>query len=245
MKTCIISGQVLPEAQTMPASALRPTLLEFIQKSHPELTHDDYVSVDELNDFRAKYVEASLEEEVGELSQLEREVIDSLREHEILSESPDEEEALLNRTFGERVADLIASFGGSWKFILTFCGFLVLWIIINSVWAKGNGPDPYPFILLNLILSCIAALQAPVIMMSQKRQETRDRHHAEADYQINLKAELEIRHLHEKLDHLLRQHSERFLEIQQIQVELLRQIVRNQPLAGAGSPASVQQANEP
>ena len=229
MKTCVITNTPLPETETMPADALRPSLLQFIQKRHPQVTDEDYIGIDALNDERAAYVEDALTDEVGKISILEREVIESLREHEILSESPEEDEALLQRTFGERVADMIAQFGGSWRFILMFCGFLVLWIIANSVlWYQSAAPDPYPFILLNLILSCIAALQAPVIMMSQKRQETRDRHHALADYQINLKAELEIRHLHEKLDHLLRQHSERFLEIQEIQVQLLRQIVRTQ-----------------
>jgi uncharacterized membrane protein len=226
---------MLSESDSMPTSALRPSLLQFIQKMHPQVTDQDYVGIDALNDLRAKYVEDSLEEEVGQLSRLEREVIQSLREHEILSESPDDDEALLHRTFGERLADGIASFGGSWKFILMFLGLLFVWILINvaMVMHYGKAPDEYPFILLNLILSCLAALQAPVIMMSQKRQESRDRHHAQADYQINLKAELEIRHLHEKLDHLLRQHSERFLEIQQIQVELLRQIVRHQQGAAA------------
>jgi uncharacterized membrane protein len=224
----------------MPTAALRPSLLTFIQKLHPQVTAEDYISTDALNDMRADYVEAALEEEGGKLSQLEREVIESLREHEILSASPDEDEALLHRTFGERVADGIATFGGSWKFILMFLAFLAVWILLNMLifWHYGKAPDEYPFILLNLVLSCVAALQAPVIMMSQKRQEKRDRHHAQADYQINLKAELEIRHLHEKLDHLLRQHSERFLEIQQIQVELLRQIVRHQqgPAASATLP---------
>ncbi len=229
MNTCAITKIELPEEDTMPADALRPSLLKFIQKRHPHITEDDYIGIEALNDERAAYVEDSLSEGVGQISALEREVIESLREHEILSESPEEDEALLHRTFGERVSDIIAQFGGSWKFILSFCGFLVLWILANILlWRGSAAPDPYPFILLNLLLSCLAALQAPVIMMSQKRQEARDRQHARADYQINLKAELEIRHLHEKLDHLLRQHSERFLEIQEIQVHLLRQIVRTQ-----------------
>lgn len=223
----------------MPTSALRPSLLSFIQKLHPQVTEEDYLSIESLNDLRAEYVEDALEVERGQLTRLELEVIESLRQHEILSESPDEDEALLHRTLGERWADAIASFGGSWKFILSFLGFLLLWVTVMTI-CQWNGVnlDSYPFIFLNLLLSCIAALQAPVIMMSQKRQETRDRHHAQADYQINLKAELEIRHLHEKLDHLLRQHSERFLEIQQIQVELLRQLVRHQqgPAASANVP---------
>ena len=187
MNTCAITKIELPEEDTMPADALRPSLLKFIQKRHPHITEDDYIGIEALNDERAAYVEDSLSEGVGQISALEREVIESLREHEILSESPEEDEALLHRTFGERVSDIIAQFGGSWKFILSFCGFLVLWILANILlWRGSAAPDPYPFILLNLLLSCLAALQAPVIMMSQKRQEARDRQHARADYQINL-----------------------------------------------------------
>src|SRR5204863_9662655 len=126
-------------------------------------------------------------------------------------------------TPGDRLADGIAAFGGSWAFILSFLGFLVLWIFANLWFLASRAFDPYPFILLNLILSCIAAMQAPVIMMSQNRQETRDRQRAENDYKINLKAELEIRHLHEKVDYLLHQFATRLMEVQQIQLDLMRE----------------------
>lgn len=111
-------------------------------------------------------------------------------------------------TFGDRMADKIASFGGSWTFILSFMGFLLVWISFNIYWLSNKGFDPYPFILLNLILSCIAALQAPVIMMSQNRQEEKDRERAKEDLNINQKAEQEIRSLHKKLDLLIKQHEE-------------------------------------
>lgn len=111
-------------------------------------------------------------------------------------------------SFGDRMADKIASFGGSWTFILSFMGFLLIWISFNIYWLSNKGFDPYPFILLNLILSCIAALQAPVIMMSQNRQEEKDRERAKEDLRINQKAEEEIRSLHKKLDLLIKQHEE-------------------------------------
>lgn len=111
-------------------------------------------------------------------------------------------------SFGDRMADKIASFGGSWTFILSFMSFLFIWISFNIYWLSNKGFDPYPFILLNLILSCIAALQAPVIMMSQNRQEEKDRERAKEDLKINQKAEEEIRSLHEKLDLLILQHAE-------------------------------------
>lgn len=225
MKTCAITGKNLEDDEVVHCSALRPTLLDFIQLKHPGLKDTDCIDANLLPALRASYVETALEDEMGELSELEREVIHSLEQHEILSANPDEEDDKTPRTFGERLSDRIASFGGSWKFILSFMGFLFLWIAANTLlWRGTASPDPYPYIFLNLLLSCVAALQAPLIMMSQKRQETRDRHHAELDYQINLKAELEIRHLHEKMDHLLHHHSTRLMEIQQIQTDLLRQL---------------------
>jgi uncharacterized membrane protein len=148
-----------------------------------------------------------------------------LRQHEILS-SDIGKQFEKKLTFGERLSDRIASFGGSWRFIILFGAVLLLWIALNAVFLVNRGFDPYPFILLNLILSCLAAIQAPIIMMSQNRAEARDRLRAENDYKINLKAELEIRHLHEKIDHLLRRQYNRLFEIQQIQIELLEELGR-------------------
>jgi uncharacterized membrane protein len=107
------------------------------------------------------------------------------------------------RTFGERLSDNLASFGGSWVFIISFFSILVSWIALNSLLLLTQPFDPFPFILLNLVLSCLAAIQAPIIMMSQNRQEARDRARAEHDYAINLKAEAEVRALHAKVDSLL------------------------------------------
>jgi len=126
------------------------------------------------------------------------------------------------RTLGERLSDHLASFGGSWTFIIFFFVVLVAWMAFNVVLVEQERFDPYPFILLNLVLSCLAALQAPIIMMSQKRQEAKDRLRSENDYRVNLKAELEIRHLHEKIDHILTGQWERLAEIQQIQLELMQ-----------------------
>jgi uncharacterized membrane protein len=148
---------------------------------------------------------------------------ESLRQHEIVS-SDIEKQFEKELTFGERLSDRIAEFGGSWRFLITFFSVLFGWIAINGILLMTRAWDPYPFILLNLILSCLAAVQAPVIMMSQNRAEARDRLRAENDYKINLKAELEIRHLHEKIDHLLRKQYNRLFEIQQIQIELLEEI---------------------
>ena len=207
----------------MVAELIRPSLLEFIKKRIPGLDSKGFICLDDLGEFRKNYVKEVLEEEIGELSALDQEVVESLQQHEILSNDLSKQfERKL--TFGERLSDHIAEFGGSWKFLITFGAVLVIWIAINGVLLVTQAFDPYPFILLNLILSCLAAVQAPVIMMSQNRAEARDRLRAENDYKVNLKAELEIRHLHEKIDHLLRRQYNRLFEIQQIQIELLEEI---------------------
>lgn len=180
-----------------------------------------------VNAARLEYVRALLEKQVGDLTKLDEEVVESLHKQQVLSERPlSEDEEVQYLTMGQRLADKIADFGGSWTFILTFCGFLMLWIVLNAGLWLARPFDPYPFILLNLMLSFLASLQAPVIMMSQNRVEARDRQRAEGDYKVNLKAELEIRHLHEKMDYLLHQHSTRLMEVQQIQIELLRELAR-------------------
>src|SRR5881409_918993 len=228
----------------MVAELIRPSLLEFIKKEKPDLDSKGFLCFDDLGDFRKDYVKEVLQDEIGELSALDQEVIESLEQHEILS-SDIEKQFEKKLTFGERLSDHIASFGGSWRFIILFGTVLFGWIILNAIFLLNHGFDPYPFILLNLILSCLAAIQAPIIMMSQNRSEARDRLRAENDYKVNLKAELEIRHLHEKIDHLLRRQYNRLFEIQQIQIELLEEISqrkrgapREQPRQAAVSPES-------
>jgi len=191
-----------------------------------DLDSKAFICFEDLGNFRKDYVKEVLEDEIGELSALDNEVIQSLEQHEILSAdiSKQFEKKL---TFGERLSDHIAEFGGSWKFLITFGAVLIGWIALNALVLFNRGFDPFPFILLNLILSCLAAVQAPIIMMSQNRAEARDRLRAENDYKVNLKAELEIRHLHEKIDHLLRRQYNRLFEIQQIQIELLQEISRH------------------
>jgi uncharacterized membrane protein len=222
---CQICKKPQSPHEGMLAELIRPSLLEFIKKRMPDWNGEGFVCLEDLGEFRKNYVKEVLEEEIGELSTLDHEVIESLQQHEILSDdiSKQFEKKL---TFGERLSDHIASFGGSWRFIILFGVVLVVWIILNAAFLMSRAFDPFPFILLNLILSCLAAIQAPIIMMSQNRAEARDRLRSENDYKINLKAELEIRHLHEKIDHLLQRQYNRLFEIQQIQIELLEEIGR-------------------
>jgi uncharacterized membrane protein len=220
---CQICGKPRSRAELVPAALIRTPLVERIRSAYPSWSQDGFICRDDLSRFRAQYVQSLLEDERGELSSLEHSVIESLARHETLAENVDAQ-FQKKRSLGERLADRIADFGGSWTFISLFGGFILIWIAINSVLLIARPFDPYPFILLNLMLSCLAAAQAPIIMMSQNRQEARDRLRSENDYRVNLKAELEIRHLHEKLDHLLQHQWERLIEIQQIQIELMNEL---------------------
>jgi uncharacterized membrane protein len=220
---CQICGKTTKNSSLMPANFVRPVIVALIKKANHGWDDEGYICTDDLNRYRHEYLRTILEQEKGELSALEKGVIQSLNEHEILSLHIDEEyDSKL--TFGEHLSDRIATFGGSWKFLITFGCILFIWILLNSIFLFFKPFDPYPFILLNLILSCLAAVQAPIIMMSQNRQEVKDRLRGAHDYQINLKAELEIRHLHQKIDHLLSRQWERLIEIQELQLELIEEI---------------------
>jgi len=232
---CAVCGKTFPDDELVPAEAIRPRLSRVIRHAHPAWNDTDAICLSDLNRLRMEYVRQVLEAEVGELSVLEEDVVRSLKEHEVVASNV-EKEFETRRSLGERLADLMAAFGGSWTFIGFFALVLAVWILWNTLGAT-RPPDPYPFILLNLLLSCLAALQAPVIMMSQKRQEARDRLRSQSDYKVNLKAELEIRHLHEKLDHLLRKQSQRLFEIQQIQLDLMRDLASALPRRNHSPPS--------
>jgi uncharacterized membrane protein len=220
---CQICGLKKKASEMIPAELIYQPLENSIKKAHPEWSRGGYICVSDLNHFRAEYVKGFLEKEKGELTELEERVMKSLEEQELLSKNINIEfEQKL--TYGERLSDSLTEFGGSWRFILIFAIILVLWIAMNSAVLLIKPFDPYPFIFLNLVLSCLAALQAPIIIMSQKRLEAKDRLRSEHDYIINLKAELEIRHLHEKVDHLLLNQWQRLLEIQKMQMELLEEL---------------------
>ncbi len=226
MKTFLseLSGKEFPISQRVSGKSLRISTLNLIQSEHPGFTAEQYIAVSELNYYREKYLANLLKDQIGELTQLERSVLASIANRETLSDKIDEKDAKL--TFGQNLADKVASFGGSWTFIILFGVFILIWISLNVFWLINRGFDPYPFILLNLLLSCLAALQAPVIMMSQNRQEDKDREREKNDYMINLKSELEVRVLNEKIDHLMLHQQQELLEIQKVQVEMMNDIFK-------------------
>jgi uncharacterized membrane protein len=220
-----LTGTVFPMADRVPGKLVRKSVMEFIHQDYPQFNESGFLSVSELNLYREKYFTEFLQHEVGELTDLENKVISSLMQESTLTDKLDGDEDQ-KLTTGQKVADKVATFGGSWRFIILFGLFLFIWICINIFWFMNQGFDPYPFILLNLILSCLAAIQAPVIMMSQNRQEEKDRERAKKDYMINLKAEVEIRVLHEKLDLLIMHQKQELIEIQQAQIDLMNDILR-------------------
>ena len=220
-----ISKIEIPKGEDVKGQDIREGVFNLIKTDFPEFAKDNYISLAELNQYRRLYLTSLVIQEKGELAIIDKDVMDAIKTNSILSENiQDEIEAEI--TFGQRIADRVASFGGSWTFIITFFSFLIIWMTIN-IWFLATNPfDPYPFILLNLILSCLAAIQAPIIMMSQNRQEQKDRQRGEHDYKINLKAELEIKLLSEKIDHLLVHQNKRLLEIQEVQIDYLEDLMK-------------------
>lgn len=181
---CDVSGEHVAIEAAVPGNQLHPRLLAEIKADFPAFQPESYISLNRL----ITYINRAVDR------------VQLVPKGQLLMSPPDVD---ANLTLGQRLADHIADFGGSWTFILLFLGIIVVWICLN-IWLFANrGFDPYPFILLNLVLSCLAALQAPVIMMSQNRQEERDRDRAKQDYEVNLKAESEIRLLQQKVDLLL------------------------------------------
>jgi uncharacterized membrane protein len=218
--TCAITGTHHPLRELVNIDTIRPAITNRIRSDHPDIPSGALISEEEIRRYRAEYLQDLLKAESGELTEIDRQVAQSLIKQEMLSENIEADYAG-QRTLGERLSDLLAQFGGSWTFLIFFAVFLAIWMTWNT--RAGTDFDPYPFILLNLVLSTLAAIQAPIIMMSQRRQEEKDRLRSLNDYKVNLKAELEIRHLHEKIDHLINNQWRRLAEIQQLQLETIEE----------------------
>ncbi len=226
IEPCAVCGTMYQRSALIAGGAVRPAIAELIAADQPAFTTESFICSACNARYRSEYVRDLLREERGELSSLDEQVIAALRDQEMLAANVNTEfhERL---TVGQHVADRVAMFGGSWRFIGLFGAVIGVWMLLNIGLLLARPFDPYPFILLNLVLSTLAALQAPVIMMSQNRQSSKDRLQAEHDYRVNLKAELEIRLLHTKLDQLLTHQWQRLIEIQQVQMDLMEELGRN------------------
>jgi uncharacterized membrane protein len=224
MLSCITKKEI-KKGEAVNARDIREGIYKLIKSDYPDFDQDCSITLDELNHFRRLYLSSIIEQEKGEMDVIDKDVMNALKNNSILSENI-EDEIVGRLTVGQKMADKIASFGGSWTFIIAFFSFILFWIGVN-IWVLTVKPfDPFPFILLNLILSCLASIQAPIIMMSQNRQEQKDRQRAEHDYKINLKAELEIKLLSEKIDHMIVNQNKNLLEIQEIQTDYLEDLMK-------------------
>jgi uncharacterized membrane protein len=222
-KKCDVCKKLFSESELISGHGIDHGIEKIIQKDFPEW--DDYKQIckNDFHIYQAKYISSIIDEETGRVKELNDAVLHSITDNETIAENVNQS-IKEKMKMGDAISDKVASFGGSWKFIIFFFVVLFSWIIINSIVLLQKPFDPYPFILMNLILSCIAAIQAPIIMMSQNRQEKKDRLRSENDYKVNLKSEIEIRTLHEKVDHLLLDQWSRMMKIQEMQIEMLEEI---------------------
>ncbi|WP_432797620.1 DUF1003 domain-containing protein [Poriferisphaera sp. WC338] len=222
--SCPITKEATPEADRVPLHAITPPVLKLILKDHPECEECKWVSRHMLAHYRNQLIHHIMADERGQMTELEQHVAQSIKENKMLTVNVNED--FTDRSsLGARIADMVAKFGGSWAFVIAFTSFIALWIVVNVFFLVNvEGFDPYPFILLNLALSCIAALQAPIIMMSQNRQNEKDRMHSEHEYKINLKAEFEIQNLTHKMDLMLEKHWSHMLELQEMQINMLNEL---------------------
>jgi len=231
METIICNEKVTKKIKQDPsfvsAHLLRESIFSLIQKDYPDFNRNCYIEKNEVAKYRALHLESLIIKENNRYGIPDKHVIESVLNKEIISENI--EDGLNEKlTTGQKIADKVARFGGSWTFIISFGVFLFLWMAVN-VWVLAAHPfDPYPFILLNLFLSTLAAIQAPIIMMSQNRQEEKDRKRGENDYKVNLKAELEIKLLHDKIDHLISYQNKKLLEILEMNSDYLEEIVNRE-----------------
>lgn len=220
--TCQVCQKCLSNDLLINARFMRSSLQDSALKFFENFNLDGFICLEDLRSLR----DYRIKETVGKLNQvntiIKDKIIDSINNEKIITENVDQEfkEGL---SFGEKASDAVARFGGSWLFIGLFSLMISIWILFNG--SHNKAFDPFPFIFLNLFLSCIAAFQAPIIMMSQNRQSEKDRLRDIADYQVNLKAELEIQELHHKLDQFYKEEWNKLIEIQKLQLEVSEDII--------------------
>ena len=222
---CRICGLQKEKSELVPADRIPASIVDSITREYQAWLPEGYICQTDLNRFRIQYVRDVVEHEKNGYASLERTIDNDMRVEDHLPKN-DNVEYEKSMTFGEHLSDTLAGFAGSWTFLLVFAGLLFLWVLLNSYILILRPFDPYPFILLNLVLSIIAATQAPVIIMSQNRQEVRDRLHAERDFQVSIHTDTEIHRLHKKMDYLMTDQGQKLLEIQNIQLELIEELVR-------------------
>ncbi len=216
-ENCQICGKAFDGEHLVHQKSLKTELAQFIGKDKMVLCRSC------LNHQKIDFALARLEKERGALSDLEKEIAKKAAAHTSISKRLDKQFEK-STTSSQKLADQFAAAIGSWRFILVFIGLLVVWVLLNAVLWLNQGFDPYPFTLLNVILSCVAALQAPIILMAQNRIAIKENIRAQHDYEIDLKSEMELASLHEKIDHLLNTQWQLMIDLQKVQLDILRDI---------------------
>lgn len=221
--TCLVDHQPIAVESSLQLAELDANLRNRIKRDYPQVKVTDYICGHHLLKYRLDRVDAMINADLKQTQKINHKLTRALQSDDY--DVVDVNEILKNSlTFGQRVSDDVARFGGSWGFIFVFMFVLLGWMIVNGLHLFGVNFDNYPFILLNLVLSCVAAIQAPIIMMSQNRSADRDRMMAENDYHVNLKSEHELRLLHAKVDHLAQNQLPHTMEIERFQLEILGEI---------------------
>ncbi|CAJ1228868.1 DUF1003 domain-containing protein [Levilactobacillus zymae] len=221
--TCLVDHQPIAVESSLQLAELDANLRNRIKRDYPQAKVTDYICGHHLLKYRLDRVDAMINADLKQTQKINHKLTRALQSDDY--DVVDVNEILKNSlTFGQRVSDDVARFGGSWGFIFVFMFVLLGWMIVNGLHLFGVNFDNYPFILLNLVLSCVAAIQAPIIMMSQNRSADRDRMMAENDYHVNLKSEHELRLLHAKVDHLAQNQLPHTMEIERFQLEILGEI---------------------
>jgi len=222
-KKCAVCNKDYSPNDLISGDNIHHEIERLIKVDRPGWKDSSYICKSDYEKYRISHIIELISDEHSQIEKLESEVVNNIKSSELVTSNLNSD-SNQKFTLGEKIADKVAEFGGSWKFIIIFFILLTAWIVMNSHFLLTKPFDPFPFILMNLILSCLAAIQAPIIMMSQNRQEAKDRIRGENDYKINLKAEIEIRTLHEKVDHLLLAQWSKMIEIQKLQIDLLSEI---------------------
>jgi len=219
----LVTGEEISVVDGLFLIDLDQMFYDLIKQDYPHITGDEFISYQSLTHYRLKKINDLVHEDEKSNKKI-RDRVTKIFNDENYQEIDVHKELDDSMTFGQHVADVVTKFGGSWTFIIGFIAFLAIWMIINTLLIFGMDFDPYPFILLNLALSMISALQAPLIMMSQNRAAAYDRMESKNDYRVNKKSEVELRLLHSKIDHLIQQDQPNILEIQKLQTEMLSEI---------------------
>jgi uncharacterized membrane protein len=234
---CEVSKTEVPADKAKQGFTVRPSILQLIKEVEPTFTSDSWISDEELKKYKVRYIETLFQNDKNRENEIQEMVKQAVANHDFMSinfiDTINNEDS--ESTLGQRMADKVAEFGGSWTFIFSFFTLMAIWMFGNvllKIYQPDYAFDSYPFIFLNLVLSCVASIQAPIIMMSQNRSSEKDRKRALNDFKVNLKNELEIMFLREKIDHIINNQTPHIHETLELQNEMMDDIKKSIDVIG-------------